>query len=57
MAVARIDIGIAVSEIAVVRQFSRNANSTAATTTAPSISTERKLRIEASMKLACRKMI
>ena len=32
-AVARIETGMAVSEIAVVRTFSRNANSTTATTT------------------------
>ena len=48
---------MAVSEIAVVRQFSRNANSTTATTTAASTSTFCTLPIEVSMKLACRKRI
>ena len=38
-AVARIETGIAVREIAVVRQFSKNANSSTATTSAASIST------------------
>ncbi len=52
----RIETGIAVSEIAVVRQFSRNANSTIATTTPASSSTVCTLRIDVSMKLACRKI-
>ena len=55
-AVARIETGIAVSEIAVVRTFKRKANSTTATTTTASISTVSTLRIEVSMKFACRKM-
>ena len=48
---------MAVSEIAVVRQFSRNANRTTATTMAASTSTRCTLSIEASMKLACRNRI
>ena len=39
MAVVRIETGMAVSEIAVVRQLSRKANSTTATTSAASSST------------------
>ena len=54
MAVARIETGIAVSEITVVRQFSRNANSTTATTTPASSSTRSTFRIDVSMKLAWR---
>ncbi len=56
-AVARIDTGMAVSEIAVVRQLSRKANSTTATTTAASSSTRCTLWIEVSMKFACRNTI
>ena len=48
---------MAVSEIAVVRQFSRKANSTTATTMAASSSTRSTLRIEVSMKFACRNRI
>ena len=53
----RIETGIAVSEIRVVRQFNRNANSTTATTIAASTSTRSTLRIDVSMKFDCRKMI
>ena len=56
-AVVRIETGIAVSEIAVVRQLSRNANRTTATTSAASSSTCSTFRIEVSMKFACRKRI
>ena len=52
MAADRIDTGIAVSEIAVVRQLSRKANSTIATTEIASISTRSTLRIDVSMKSA-----
>ena len=48
---------MAVSEIAVVRQFSRKANSTTATTIAASTITFCTLPIDVSMKFACRKMI
>ncbi len=45
---------MAVSEIAVVRQFSRNRNSTTATTTRASTSTRRTLSIETWMNEAWR---
>ena len=57
MAVVRIETGIAVSEMAVVRQLSRNANRTTATTRAASSSTRSTFWIESSMKFACRNMI
>ena len=47
--VMRIEIGMAVSEIAVVRQFSRNRNSTAATTTSASTKTRSTLSIDTLM--------
>ena len=55
MAVDRIETGMAVSEMAVVRQLSRKANSTTATTATASNSTLVTLSIEVSMKLAWRK--
>ena len=54
MAAVRIDTGIAVSEITVVRTFSRKAKRTTATTAVASSSTVRTLPIEVSMKLAWR---
>ena len=57
MAVVRIETGIAVSEMAVVRQLSRNANRMTATTSAASSSTRSTFWIEFSMKLACLNMI
>lgn len=54
MAVARIETGIAVSEMTVVRTFSRKANSTTATTTMASTSTVVTFFTEVSMKSACR---
>ena len=45
---------MAVSEIAVVRQFSRNRNSTTATTTSASTSTRSTLSIDTLMNDACR---
>ncbi len=54
MAVARIETGIAVSEITVVRTFKRNANSTTATTTIASRRTVVTFFTEVSMKSACR---
>ena len=53
--VIRIEIGIAVSEIIVVRTLSRNRNRMAVTTMMASISTLRRLPIEASMKCDCLK--
>ena len=55
MADDRIETGMAVSEIAVVRQLSRKTNSTTATTATASNSTLVTLWTEVSMKLACRK--
>jgi hypothetical protein len=57
MAVTRIDIGIAVREIAVVRTLSRKENSTIATTAAASASTFRTLSIDVWMKPAWRNRI
>ena len=57
IAVVRIETGMAVSEMAVVRQLSRNANRMTATTRAASSSTRSTFWIEFSMKLAWRKMI
>src|SRR5262245_55073447 len=57
MTVIRIEIGMAVSEIAVVRQFNRNRNKTAATTTSASASTLLTLSIDVSMNDACRNKI
>ena len=54
IAVARIETGMAVSEITVVRTFRRNANSTMATATMASTSTRSTLAMEVSMKFACR---
>ena len=54
IAVARIEIGMAVSEITVVRTFRRNANSTMATTTMASTRTRSTLAMEVSMKFAWR---
>ena len=54
MAVARIETGIAVSEIKVVRVFSKNANSTIPTTTMASSKTCFTLPMEFSMNVACR---
>ena len=51
-AVARIETGMAVSEITVVRTFRRNANSTTATTTMASIRTRSTFAIDVSMKFA-----
>ncbi len=56
-AVVRIETGIAVSEIRVVRRFRRNRNSTSATTAIASTSTRSTLPIEVSMKSACRNRI
>ena len=53
-AVPRIETGIAVSEITVVRTLSRNANRMMATTTIASIRTVCTFLIDVSMKLACR---
>jgi len=50
------DSGIAVSELNAVRRLNRKANSTTATSAAPSSSEWSMLRIEASMKFAGRKM-
>ena len=55
MAVDRIETGMAVSEIAVVRQLSRKANSTTATTATASKRTLVTLSTEVWMKLAWRK--
>lgn len=55
-AVIRMDIGMAVSEMSVVRRLSRNRNSTTATMIAPSRSASSTLPIEARMKLACLKI-
>ncbi len=52
MAVARIDTGMAVSEMTVVRQLRRNRNSTTATTAMASSSTFSTLPMEAAMKSA-----
>ena len=52
MAVDRIETGMAVSEMAVVRQLSRKANSTTATTATASKSTLVTLSTEVWMKLA-----
>ena len=51
--VTRIETGMAVSEMIVVRTFSRKANSTIATMMAPSRSASATLAIEFSMKSAC----
>ena len=51
--VTRIDTGMAVSEMIVVRVFSRNANNTSATMMAPSRKASATLAIECSMKSAC----
>ena len=50
--VIRIEIGMAVSEIAVARQSSRNMNSTIVTTAAASTSTRFTFSTEASMNVA-----
>ena len=55
MAVTRIETGMAVSEIAVVRTFSRKAKSTMATTATASSNTFFTLLMEVSMKFAWRK--
>ena len=52
-AVIRIEIGIAVSEINVVRQLNRNRNSTIATTISASTRTRSTLPIDASIKFDC----
>ena len=57
MAVVRIETGIAVSEIAVVRQLRRNANRTPRPPRAASSSTRCDVADRGSMKLACRNRI
>ncbi len=54
MTVVSTDSGMAVSEMNVVCQLSRKANSTSATTTSASTSTFFTLAIEVSMNVACR---
>ena len=56
-AVTRMETGIAVSEMSVVRRLSRKANSTTATMIAPSRSASSTFSIEDSMNAACLKMI
>ncbi len=53
-AVVSTETGMASSEMAVVRTFRRKANSTTATTSTASTRTRSTLRIEVSMKSACR---
>ena len=55
--VTRIEIGIAVRDMKVARQFIRNSISTTATTTAASSSTRSTLAIDVSMNVACRNWI
>ena len=54
MSVISTDIGMAISEMSVVCQLSRNTNSTTATTTSASTSTRFTLPIEVSMNVAWR---
>ena len=53
----KIEIGIAVSEITVVRKFKRNAKRITATTAAASNSTCSSVEIEVSMNFFCSKTI